>query len=159
MKTLTFLIDIENFKKFENLRLYLYENTKNYQFAFKNKYFSIIVEEFKELLSSNNIYKTTTDTNLVIKRGRRRIDENQTYKTLSIGNIPQETYQEFINIGYSIISLEKNENADKYSTYYYMVKILNFVEKNTANIINKYKEKEKKGNKNCPFPMLTPNIL
>lgn len=145
MKTLTFLIDTENFKKFENLRLYLYENTKNYQFAFKNKYFSIIVEEFKELLSSNNIYKTTTDTNLVIKRGRRRIDENKTYKTLSIGNIPQETYQEFINIGYSIITLEKNENADKYSTYYYMVKILNFIEKNTANIISKYKEKEEKG--------------
>lgn len=145
MKTLTFLIDIENFKKFENLRLYLYENTKNYQFAFKNKYFSIIIEEFKELLSSNNIYKTTTDTNLVIKRGRRRIDENQTYKTLSIGNIPQETYQEFINIGYSIITLEKNENADKYSTYYYMVKILNFIEKNIANIISKYKEKEEKG--------------
>lgn len=145
MKTLTFLIDIENFKKFENLRLYLYENTKNYQFAFKNKYFSIIVEEFKELLNSNNAYKTTTDTNLVIKRGRRRIDEDKTYKTLSIGNIPQETYQEFINIGYSIITLEKNENADKYSTYYYMVKILNFVEKNTANIISKYKEKEKKG--------------
>ena len=145
MKTLTFLIDIENFKKFENLRLYLYENTKNYQFAFKNKYFSIIIEEFKELLSSNNIYKTTTDTNLVIKRGRRRIDENQTYKTLSIGNIPQETYQKFINIGYSIITLEKNENADKYSTYYYMVKILNFIEKNIANIISKYKEKEEKG--------------
>lgn len=145
MKTLTFLIDTENFKKFENLRLYLYENTKNYQFAFKNKFFSIIVEEFKELLNSNNAYKTTTDTNLVIKRGRRRIDEDKTYKTLSIGNIPQETYQEFINIGYSIITLEKNENADKYSTYYYMVKILNFVEKNTANIINKYKEKEKKG--------------
>lgn len=145
MKTLTFLIDIENFKKFENLRLYLYENTKNYQFAFKNKYFSIIVEEFKELLNSNNAYKTTTDTNLVIKRGRRRIDEDKTYKTLSIGNIPQETYQEFINIGYSIITLEKNENADKYSTYYYMVKILNFIEKNTANIISKYKEKEKKG--------------
>lgn len=145
MKTLTFLIDTENFKKFENLRLYLYENTKNYQFAFKNKYFSIIVEEFKELLSSNNIYKTTTDTNLVIKKGRRRIDENKTYKTLSIGNIPQETYQEFINIGYSIITLEKNENADKYSTYYYMVKILNFIEKNTANIISKYKEKKEKG--------------
>ena len=145
MKTLTFLIDIENFKKFENLRLYLYENTKNYQFAFKNKYFSIIVEEFKELLNSNNAYKTTTDTNLVIKRGRRRIDEDKTYKTLSIGNIPQETYQEFINIGYSIITLEKNENADKYSTYYYMVKILNFIEKNTANIVSKYKEKEKKG--------------
>lgn len=145
MKTLTFLIDMENFKKFENLRLYLYENTKNYQFAFKNKYFSIIVEEFKELLNSNNAYKTTTDTNLVIKRGRRRIDEDKTYKTLSIGNIPQETYQEFINIGYSIITLEKNENADKYSTYYYMVKILNFVEKNTANIVSKYKEKEKKG--------------
>lgn len=145
MKTLTFLIDIENFKKFENLRLYLYENTKNYQFAFKNKYFSIIVEEFKELLNSNNAYKTTTDTNLVIKRGRRRIDEDKTYKTLSIGNIPQETYQEFINIGYSIITLEKNENADKYSTYYYMVKILNFIEKNTANIISKYKKKEKKG--------------
>ena len=145
MKTLTFLIDIENFKKFENLRLHLYENTKNYQFAFKNKYFSIIVEEFKELLNSNNAYKTTTDTNLVIKRGRRRIDEDKTYKTLSIGNIPQETYQEFINIGYSIITLEKNENADKYSTYYYMVKILNFIEKNTANIISKYKEKEEKG--------------
>ncbi len=145
MKTLTFLIDIENFKKFENLRLYLYENTKNYQFAFKNKYFSIIVEEFKELLNSNNAYKTTTDTNLVIKRGRRRIDEDKTYKTLSIGNIPQETYQEFINIGYSIITLEKNENADKYSTYYYMVKILNFIEKNTANRISKYKKKEKKG--------------
>lgn len=145
MKTLTFLIDTENFKKFENLRLHLYDNTKNYQFAFKNKYFSIIVEEFKELLNSNNAYKTTTDTNLVIKRGRRRIDQSKTYKTLSIGNIPQETYQEFINIGYSIMAFEKNENADKYSTYYYMVKILNFVEKNTANIINKYKEKEKKG--------------
>lgn len=135
----------KNAEKFKTILNTFILRTGNVYYMQRKDFFRmILLEMVEELEASKNYYQAedTTFKNFIKRAGRRwgeRVIPTQELTFIIFGSYEDNTLQLYDNICYSLAKNENMKHMSEYSTSYFFVDILDFIERKASYLYKKYK--------------------